>query len=160
MPDLHDLLPLHGDAIARAVASYAPPGPTRDDLTQEVLVALLTSLPRLRDPAALKAFALRVVHRVCLRAVLEARRSPPLDDLEPARPVGPWDALVEADARARLQVAVRALPLGLRQPLVLALEELDHKEIGAILGLSEGAVAVRLHRARARLRELLGGADV
>ena len=36
------------------------------------------------------------------------------------------------------------------------LEELPTAEIRAVLGLSASAVGVRLHRARHRLRELLG----
>ena len=46
----------------------------------------------------------------------------------------------------------RELPLGSRQVLTLALEGLSHAEIGEVLGLSDNAVAVRLHRARAHLK--------
>jgi RNA polymerase sigma-70 factor (ECF subfamily) len=48
--------------------------------------------------------------------------------------------------------AVRRLPLPQRQVLMLALEELSHAESAQILGISENAVATRLHRARERLR--------
>ena len=37
-----------------------------------------------------------------------------------------------------------------------ALELLSHEEIGAVLGITSNNVTVRLHRARAALRELLG----
>jgi RNA polymerase sigma-70 factor (ECF subfamily) len=56
----------------------------------------------------------------------------------------------------RLQRAVRALPLPLRQVLVLAFEGLSHEEIARVLGLTAGNVAVRLHRGKGLLRQALG----
>lgn len=47
------------------------------------------------------------------------------------------------------------LPLGWRQVVVLRLEGLPDREIAELLGLTPNNVAVRLTRARARLRELL-----
>jgi RNA polymerase sigma factor (sigma-70 family) len=38
-------------------------------------------------------------------------------------------------------------------------EQLSHAEAGAVLGCSANAVAIRVHRAKARLRELLGSDD-
>ena len=48
----------------------------------------------------------------------------------------------------RLADAVRRLPLGQRQAVVLYLEDFSQAEIAATLGITEGAVAVRLTRAR------------
>jgi RNA polymerase sigma-70 factor (ECF subfamily) len=50
---------------------------------------------------------------------------------------------------------LRALPLGQREVLALALEGLPHAEIAAIVGITPENVAVRLGRARAALRRLL-----
>lgn len=52
--------------------------------------------------------------------------------------------------------AIHELPFGLRQVLLLALEGLDHVEIGAVLGISKSNVAVRVSRARAALRKAMG----
>ncbi|MBT3224668.1 MAG: RNA polymerase subunit sigma-70, partial [Proteobacteria bacterium] len=41
--------------------------------------------------------------------------------------------------------AVHQLPLSLRQVLTLALEELAHREIAEVLGISENAVAIRFY---------------
>lgn len=38
----------HGPAIWRVIASYAPPGPERDDLAQDVLLAAWQALRRFR----------------------------------------------------------------------------------------------------------------
>ena len=65
-------------------------------------------------------------------------------------------ALTNQQDSARLQEAVRRLPLIQRQVVVLALEDMDYAEIGAVLGISENNVGVRLNRARASLRKLMG----
>lgn len=44
--DFEECLREHGPALWRVVASYAPPGPDRDDLAQDVLVAVWQALPR------------------------------------------------------------------------------------------------------------------
>lgn len=58
--------------------------------------------------------------------------------------------------RAGLVAAVRRLPLGQRQVVVLALEGFALKEIGQALGLEENTVAQRLSRARRQLNDWLG----
>lgn len=53
--------------------------------------------------------------------------------------------------------ALDRLPEGLRVPLALhTLEGYSIEEVGAVMGLSAGAVKVRVHRARKKLAELLG----
>ena len=51
---------------------------------------------------------------------------------------------------------MRRLPLIQREVVVLALEDMDYAEIAAVLGISETNVGVRLNRARASLRKLMG----
>jgi len=64
----------------------------------------------------------------------------------------------EAD-RARVAGALALLPWRLRQVIVLRdIYDLPHGSIAAELGISEAAAKVRLHRARRRLREVLGDA--
>ena len=53
----------------------------------------------------------------------------------------------------RLFAAIRRLSVPYRQVLTMALEGMDHTEIGACLGISVSNVAVRLNRARTALRD-------
>jgi RNA polymerase sigma factor (sigma-70 family) len=55
----------------------------------------------------------------------------------------------------QLLLAVRALPVPLKQVLTLLLEGLTHQEVAEVLGISENNVAVRANRARAAVRVLL-----
>jgi RNA polymerase sigma-70 factor (ECF subfamily) len=57
--------------------------------------------------------------------------------------------------------AVRRLPALFRDPLlVFYFQEQDLATTARILGLNEGTLKARLHRARAALREMLAGEDV
>lgn len=56
-----------------------------------------------------------------------------------------------------LLAAMYQLPSGEREALMLVYwEELSHAEAGQVLGCSANAVGIRVHRAKARLREALG----
>lgn len=152
------LLALHGAALWRAIASYAPPGAERDDLAQEVLVAVWEALTRHRGEGSLRSFVLRIAHNRGLshawrRARLPAVEQEPLEAPDP-RP-GADDLLATGQRTERLLRHLRALPLGQRQVLTLALEGLPHAEIAAIVGTSVENVAVRLGRAREALRRSL-----
>ena len=67
-------------------------------------------------------------------------------DRVPPRPAGDEQA-------DQIRRAVAALPAKLREAIVLHyLQEMPVGEVGQVLGLSETAVSVRLHRARQRLK--------
>ncbi len=58
--------------------------------------------------------------------------------------------------RKRLEAALRLLPDGYREVLVMHdVMELGHGEIAKILGMKEGTSKSQLHKARARMRDLL-----
>ncbi|WP_405811482.1 RNA polymerase sigma factor [Streptomyces sp. NBC_01520] len=70
-------------------------------------------------------------------------------------------ARVSAEStRAELAGALAALPARYRDALlVVAWGDLDYAEASEALGIPVGTVRSRLHRARKRLRDALGGAD-
>jgi len=150
-----ELLRAYGRTLWRVVASYTPPGAERDDLAQDVLLAVWRALPRFRGESSPLTFALRIAHNRGLshawrRAKQPASEPPPLD-VQDSRP--PADEQVATNERTeRLLRHVRALPLGQREVLALALEGLPHAEIAAIVGITVENVDVRLSRARAALR--------
>ncbi len=68
----------------------------------------------------------------------------------------PEDDLLSNESRQMMDETVSELPESLRIVFILRdIEGLSTAETGAVLGLSEGAVKTRLHRARLRLRERL-----
>ena len=78
----------------------------------------------------------------------------------PAPDPGPLSALLARERGRRVREAVAELPVRYRVPLVLAyFHELAYAEIGAILGIEPGHVAVLVFRGRKRLRRLLTAPD-
>jgi RNA polymerase sigma-70 factor (ECF subfamily) len=79
----------------------------------------------------------------------------PLPDAAAETPP-PCEAVSEMEQRRRLRTALRQLPLADGSALALScFKELDLAAVARIEGCSVGAIKVRLHRARQRLRQLL-----
>lgn len=149
----------HGAALTRLAASYERDPHEREDLLQDIALALWTALPRFRGNSSERTFVFRVAHNRALthrgrcRAELAG-----LDVAEAVPDPGP-DPQVRAErsqSRERLLAAVRALPPGSRETVTLRLEGLTNTEIAEVLGLTDNAVAVRLNRALRTLRARLG----
>lgn len=78
----------------------------------------------------------------------------------PAPEPGPLAALLARERGRQVREAVAALPVKYRVPLVLAyFHELAYAEIGAILGIEPGHVAVLVFRGRKQLRRMLTAPD-
>jgi len=155
---LDDLLARYEPALRRLAASYERDPALREDLAQEMLLALFRALPTWRRECSERTFVYRVAHNRALSHL--ARRRPAFDDLDRAASIPDPAPLPEAIAAAGQQhdallAALRRLPVAQRQLLTLALDDLTPREIADVLGITENNVAVRLTRARAALRELL-----
>jgi RNA polymerase sigma factor (sigma-70 family) len=107
------------------------------------------------SPAAyVYRIALNLNRRRLRRAELIRRRG---QDLTPTQPVDPAAAV---EARAEARRALAALPVGLREALVLVeWVGLSAEEAAPVLGIEAVSVRGRLHRARQKLSELTGGED-
>lgn len=151
----------HGDALSRVAWGYAENAADHDDLVQDILVAIWRALPRFRGDASERTFVFRIAHnRGCTFRARRRPVEPMVDDAPIADPrPGPDADLDETRRRERLVVAVRALPVTLRQAVMLRLEGFSLADIAAAQATSEANVSVRLTRARDRLRELLGGGE-
>src|SRR6185295_11122801 len=57
-----EVLREHRPALWRVIAVYAPPGAERDDLAQDVLLAVWQALPRFRRGSSPRTFILRIAH--------------------------------------------------------------------------------------------------
>lgn len=153
------LLHQHAGLLSRIAASYEADPSLRDDLLQDLALALWKAMPTWRGEASLKTFVARVAHNRGASHVIGRTRHPrtrELDDdlADPTR--GPESHVQLEQKRLRLQNAVRALPLNLRQTVTLALEGFSQQEIAEALGISANNVAVRLNRARKALKTALG----
>ena len=144
-----------------------------EDLTQEVFIKANQALPGFRGESSLSTW----LYRIATNAATDRLRSPsfrhgaqnwqPQDASEAVlEEIEDQDLWTGAKTPAVEQQCVRSemsdcilgyiknLPENYRTVLVLSdVEELSNKEIAEILGTTLDTVKIRLHRARARLRE-------
>ena len=118
-----------------------------EDALQETLIVVLRNLPALRDPAAWRAWVRRIAVRESLRMVRDNRELT-MRDLPEAM------ASTDLDTALDVRDTLRKLPAQQRAVLVLRnLEDLSEQETAEVLGVPEGTVKSRLHRARQGFRD-------
>lgn len=137
-----------------------------EDASQETFLNLHRHGHRFRGDARFSTF----VYRVAANTALNRRRSLGRSrtrverlaehqatghDL-PQAPPAPDQATFGRELRERVHAALGELPEKLRMPLVLFdIEGLPYAEVSEVLGLAEGTVKSRIHRARLALRDRL-----
>lgn len=124
-----------------------------EDVVQEALLRAWKSLDALRDDAAAKQWLLTIVRRENARH-FERRRleTVDIDNLSASQAA----LLAEApnEELADLREAIFGLDDDYREPLVLqVLMGYSTNEIATTMGLKQGAVLTRLHRARNKLKD-------
>ena len=142
------------------------------DAVQEAFLAAFRSISQFEGSAQLSTWLHRIVVNAALMKLRSRQRKPeePIDDLLPkfledghrvdhgspgwAEPV---DVLLQrAEVCALVRRSIDRLPPAYRTVLLCRdIEGLDTSEAATLLGISENAVKVRLHRARQALRTLL-----
>ena len=141
-----------------------------EDAAQETVIKAYTNLHLFRGEAQFKTWVLSIARNEGLGRLrklgslreesLEAETDETTGDYTPAiltswREV-PAEALEQKELGALIRQAVDKLPEIYRNIVILRdIEEMDIRETAAALGISEGAVKVRLHRARAMLQKEL-----
>jgi RNA polymerase sigma-70 factor (ECF subfamily) len=129
-----------------------------EEVAQEAFVRIFRGLDKFRGEAQLGTWIYRLAVNAALSHV--ARRPRQLDAPEALAQL-PAPAVAERDPRlaARLEQALACLPAGYRAVLVLHdIEGLSHEECAEILGCRVGTSKSQLHKARQKMRELLGPA--
>jgi RNA polymerase sigma-70 factor (ECF subfamily) len=165
-----ELFRRHRDRMwAVALRTSGNPVDAADGL-QDAAVAAYRRAESFRGDAAVGTWLHRIVVNACLDRHRRAavRRAEPLPDdleehaargdvtLDPHGSLDPAEVLVDAERRAQVHAALRALPEEQRICLVLVdLEQWSVAEVAERLGLPTGTVKSRCHRGRARLAALL-----
>ena len=128
-----------------------------EDVVQEAMLRAWKSLEALRDNAAAKQWLLTIVRRENAR-YFERKR---LETVDIDNLTASQAALLaeEPDERLNeLRESIYELEDDYREPLVLqVLMGYSTNEIGELMGLKQGAVLTRLHRARLKLKDVVAG---
>jgi RNA polymerase sigma factor (sigma-70 family) len=140
--------------IYKLVALYAADAEEKKDLYQEVLLQAWKAWPAFRGDAKFSTW----LYRICLNTLLtHKRKNHPVDykeSLEPVSPAIPHQSVQREDS-VNLYKAIRRLAETDRALVSLHLDGYDNNEIAAILGISANHVAVKLHRCKQQLAQLL-----
>ena len=132
-----------------------------EDLVQEVFLQAHRKLAGFRGESTLGTWLYRLTMNHCLdhlrgRQAKMSRATESLDDEDAAEPMAPAPAVPPAISRMDLEKAIAALPPGSRAAFLLHdVEGFEHREIAAILGVSEGTSKSQVHKARLKLRTIL-----
>jgi RNA polymerase sigma-70 factor (ECF subfamily) len=156
------LLAENGPALSRMAGSYTHSTSDRDDLFQEIAMAVWQALPHFRGDCSERTFLFRIAQNRALSYLARNRyrgmrkKEESEDELEMPDPrPDPEASLAREQQGERLFSAIRLLPVIYRQVVTLTLEGIEYREIAQILGISESNVGVRLNRGRRVLRGLL-----
>ncbi len=169
------------DALSQLVESHLHPvyrvalrmcGNVSDaeETLQETFLSAIKALPQFEGRAHFSTWLYRIASNACLMRRRHEAAEPDFFSIEaedepdafPAPRLlidwsaQPVDVVLDHELRDEMQEAVAALPPALRIVFLWRdLEGISTAETAEILGITESAVKVRLHRARLQLRELL-----
>jgi RNA polymerase sigma-70 factor (ECF subfamily) len=151
----------HIAILYRVVNGFAE-GDDRNDLMQEVMLAVWRAIPSFRGQAQATTFLYRVSHNAAL--TWRRTRRNYLKRLDHAELLVSGDALSSQpqsndEQLEELYAAIRRLPEADRSLVLLSLDGLTYQEMASIHGISESNVGVRLNRIKQRLTKALNEKD-
>ena len=158
-PAIDALVRYFRPAVYRYCRTQLPDSQTAEDVTQEVMLAMVQALPTHRAQAhsigafvfGIAANKVAMAHRASYRRREDLAHAP-IERLDPAP--GPADQVQSQDTLNRLLRLLDELSPQAREVLMLRVAAgLSAYETGQVLGISEGAVRVAQHRALRTLRE-------
>lgn len=131
-----------------------------EDLCHEAFIKLMERPNLLPDMDQCKFWLIRVIKNLSLNHEKRKSREKAAYSRLTRLSIGVTESsekqLIREETRSSVQKALDDLPYNLRAPLVFReYGDLTYKEIGAILGISENNVKVRIFRARERLEKAL-----
>jgi RNA polymerase sigma-70 factor (ECF subfamily) len=146
--EFEQLVRRHNQRLFRAARAIVRSDHEAEDVVQQTWLDIYRHLPQFRGDAQFTTWATRI----CVNAALAvARKRPVIAEIVDVEGGEVPDDVVDREQLGRvLQEVLGHLPQGNREVMVLRdVLELDTAETAACLGLTEEAVRVRLHRARA-----------
>jgi RNA polymerase sigma-70 factor (ECF subfamily) len=144
----------YNQRLFRAARAIVRSDADAEDVAQQAWLGVFQNLARFREEAAFATWATRIAVN---EALAVSRKRPVVAEVvDGASDIAPDAELARAQVGALLERCLANIPQGNREVMVLRdVLELDTAETAACLKLSEEAVRVRLHRARASIAAVL-----
>jgi len=140
--------------IQKICSIYAANAEDQRDLVQEVILNIWKAFPSFQGKASINTWLYRIILNVSLKwsTTIKKQKTVAIDSLifEPVQMEANKIEQFEA-----LKKCIGELDYGDRSIIILFLEEVSYKEIGAIVGISENYVAVKIKRIKKKLATCL-----
>lgn len=164
------LFEAYSDRIYRLAVRFLNDPAEAEEIVQDTFLTICEKIDSFEGRSKLGTWIYRIAANHALMRLRSRKRVGPSLDDDPGDDDGeammpgllndwsqaPESITANAESIAEMERAVAALPDALRTAFVLRdLEELSTEEAAETLGISPGALKVRLHRARLLLREKL-----
>ena len=159
------LMEEYGAALRRLAGAYLSDPAGREDLFQEIALAVWTGIPGFRREASERTWLYRIAHNTAsaqlhrFRQRRERERQPKDADPEPVDLGTPESGTYKSDQRARFFAALCVLPTLDFQIVTMHLDGLSYTEIANVVGLTQTNVGARLSRIREGLKNRLGSKE-
>lgn len=148
----------HGRLVGYLTAQLGSAA-TAEELSFEVFIRLHRSAARWRPEAKLSTFLFHIAHNLLLNEFRRRSRKPAgnLDTTPEPKDLAPGSQRALSDIGEAFAQAVRDLPEEQRTAILLLVQQdLSYEAIAEIMAVKVPAVKTWIHRARVRLRELMG----
>ena len=165
-PAFHALVERHSKYLFRLAASLSRNRSDAEDVVQETFVGAYRGLSQFNGRSSVKTWLTQICVRQAAKQWNRSKRSRETLAMDAdggattpgERPVARPSGEADADRRMDLMSVIETLPEEHRQVILLReVQGLSYDEIARSLGIPQGTVESRLHRARAGLKQRLKG---
>ncbi len=139
----------YGPALRRLCGAYRRDPTERQDLLQEIALAVWTALPHFRGQASERTWVYRIAHNVAITFSASQKRRNGLE--QSLNPIAHDQGTKDNTPRLMLTEAIQRLNPIDQHLALLYLEGLSGTEISEITGFSPGNISVRLNRLKHKL---------
>lgn len=159
--DFEHILQQHSALLGRVAATYEANHHLRQELLQEISLAVWQSLKTFKGDSSLLTYILRVAHNKAISHVAYHAKYPRNDTYcELTEPTASQELNSESHIQQQQQIdvllsEVRKLAIQSRQIVTLSMEGLSYQDIAEVCGIQVNHVGVILNRSKKTLVEAM-----
>lgn len=157
--DYSQVIKEHAALLGRVAATYEANYHLRQELLQEISLAVWQALEKFKGDSSLKTYVLRVAHNKAITHVAYHAKQPRNDSYceveapEPNSQNTTDEQLAQQQQVQYMLKEIRNMPIQTRQVVTMSMEGLSYDEIADACGISSSNAGVILNRARKVLME-------
>lgn len=157
---LDDLYALYGSALLGFLSARLNNKQLAEEVLQDVMLAAWKNAVSFRGDSKVKTW----LYVIARNRAINTQRKRTLNMVQlnesykyPSDETGPMEKVIKKGNREVVRTAIDQLPEGQKEVLTLVFfNQLSGPETAQVLGISEGTVKSRLHRAKHQLKHILG----